>query len=287
MYPSFNPGHVGLRMDLQSSIAAAARLGFRGVDFSIAEACAFGDGHGVAAFLDEVTRAGLKMGNWGLPFAPCGEVKAWEEGVEKLGAYAVFAKEVGALRTTMWIAPGSNERAFDANFEFHVERFKPISDVLRAHDIRLGLEFIGPALSRGSLKHEFVYTMTGMLELCGAIGPNVGLLLDSWHLYTSGGTADDLSTLTDEQVVHVHINDAPSGIARDEQIDNRRKLPGTTGVIDMVSFLQGLTRIGYEGPVAAEPFDQETNALPEEERLAKLADTTLGAFAKAGIAISK
>ena len=98
-----------------------------------------------------------------------------------------------------------------------------------------------------------------MLALGREIGPNVGLLLDCWHWYTSHGTLDDLKRLTAEQVVYVHVNDAPAGIPVDEQQDMVRALPGETGVIDIVGFLQTLRAIGYDGPVTPEPFKKELN----------------------------
>lgn len=61
-----------------------------------------------------------------------------------------------------------------------------------------------------------------MLELCDAVGPNVGLLLDAWHLYTSGHDPADLELLSNQNVVDVHVNDAPAGVAVDDQVDSVR-----------------------------------------------------------------
>jgi sugar phosphate isomerase/epimerase len=63
--------------------------------------------------------------------------------------------------------------------------------------------------------------------------------------------------------VHVHVNDAPSGVEVDQQIDNRRKLPATTGVIDLKGFINALVKIGYDGPVECEPFDQELRKMDQ------------------------
>jgi len=68
---------------------------------------------------------------------------------------------------------------------------------------------------------------------------------------------EELLGLSAKDVVHVHVNDAPEGIAVDQQIDSRRKLPATTGVIDMKGFINALVKIGYDGPVECEPFDEE------------------------------
>src|SRR5204862_15166 len=62
--------------------------------------------------------------------------------------------------------------------------------------------------------------------------------------------------ITAPDVVAVHVNDAPPGIARDEQIDNQRALPMETGVIDLVGFMGKLEAMGYDGPVTAEPFSK-------------------------------
>jgi len=79
-------------------------------------------------------------------------------------------------------------------------------------------------------------------------------VLDCWHWHTSGGTTDDLRELTPEQVVYVHVNDAPPGIQLDEHLDDKRALPGATGVIDIRGFLMTLEQIAYDGPVTPEPF---------------------------------
>ena len=65
-------------------------------------------------------------------------------------------------------------------------------------------------------------------------------------------------------MVQVHVNDAPAGIAVDEQMDNVRDLPGATGVVDMATFLGVLARIGYDGPVTPEPFCARLRELPRE-----------------------
>ena len=109
-----------------------------------------------------------------------------------------------------------------------------------------------------------------MMELVDAIGTgNAGLLLDSWHWYTSHGSVEELLKLSNKDIVHIHVNDAPKGIEVNQQIDNRRKLPATTGVIDMKGFINALVRIGYDGPVECEPFDQELRSMDDDAALQK------------------
>ena len=77
------------------------------------------------------------------------------------------------------------------------------------------------------------------------------------------------SKLSNKDIVHVHVNDAPSGIPVDQQMDNRRSLPVTTGVIDMKGFINALAKIGYDGPVECEPFDQELRKMENDPALQK------------------
>ena len=69
-----------------------------------------------------------------------------------------------------WIMPQSNDRPFDQNFAFHVERFKPIARILDNFGISLGLEFIGPKTLRDAGKYPFVHTLHGMLAMGREIG---------------------------------------------------------------------------------------------------------------------
>jgi sugar phosphate isomerase/epimerase len=69
-------------------------------------------------------------------------------------------------------------------------------------------------------------------------------------------------------VVAVHVNDAPAGIPRDEQIDTVRALPLETGVIDLAGFMRRLQAIGYDGPVMLEPFSQRLESLAASDPVA-------------------
>jgi len=73
-----------------------------------------------------------------------------------------------------------------------------------------------------------------------------------------------VARLQETDVVYVHVNDAPTGIPVDEQIDHTRGMPGETGVIDIAGFLEALKSIGYSGPVVPEPFKKELADLPDD-----------------------
>jgi sugar phosphate isomerase/epimerase len=180
--------------------------------------------------------------------------------------------------------PCSDELEFQANFDFHVTRLQPAAQILSDYGCRLGLEFVGPKTLRATRRYEFIYTLNGMLELCRAIGTdNMGLLLDAYHLYTSHGAPDLVRRLTNQDVVAVHVNDAPAGVAVDEQLDQVRALPGETGVLDMSGFLQALQTIGYDGPVTPEPFSERLRGLPPAEAVREAGQAMRRVWQAAGL----
>ncbi len=255
MFRSLGTGALGIRASLAESLELAKAAGFQGVSIRMPEVSALAAEKSADHVKGLFEDAGLQMGNWGLPTKWQASEDEFEQELERLRGFAALGQALGCVRVDTWILPFSEDRPFDENFAFHVRRFRPIAEILNEHGCRLGLEFIGPKTMRAGKQHAFISTMAGMLDLCDAIGTgNVGLLLDAFHWYTSHGTIAELQGLTADQVVTVHINDAPAGVPVDEQIDKVRCLPGETGVIDLVGFLESLDGIGYRGPVMPEPF---------------------------------
>jgi sugar phosphate isomerase/epimerase len=262
MYTTIGPDALGIRgLSLSEAIALARDAGFAGLAFDSRAAARAAAEHGLAAVQDEFARAGVKPALWNLPVA-WRDDNQWEADLHELPRLAATARELGATRTATYMPSGSDERPFAENFDWHVARLRPIAEVLRDAGCRFGIEFLGPKTYRAAFHYEFIYTLDGVMDLVAEIGTgNVGVLLDSWHLYTSGGTLADLARLMNHDVVVVHVNDAPAGIARDEQIDTVRTLPMETGVIELVGFMRALREMGYDGPVMPEPFSQRINDL--------------------------
>lgn len=266
MFKSLIPGAIGVTAETLDELLNAAQIGgFEGVQVPAYPAAAWVDELGVEGVKARFAQAGIRPGDWGVPVDWGRTEQAWQDGLDGLPRVAQALAQIGATRCVTFIPSGSDARPFEENLKFHIERFQPIAQILGEHGCRLGLEFLGPKTLRDAVKYPFIHTMPGMLEMASEIGPNVGLLLDCWHWHTSHATVPDLLKLRAEQVISVHVNDAPTGIATDAQIDNVRRLPGATGVIDIAGFLGALQSIGYDGPVAPEPFvKEELAALPDD-----------------------
>ena len=284
MYKGLSPGAIGVKAGtLDEALVAAKAGGFEGVEVSAHEIASLIDAHGQEAVAQKFSDAGIAYAGFGLPLEWRGSEEAWAAGLQDLPRLVKAAASVGGTRTMTWIMPCSDERSYDENRVFHIARFTPVAQILGDYGLSLGLEFIGPKTLRETQQFPFIHTMGDMLAMGREIGPNVGLLLDCYHWYTSHGTLADLDALTPAQVVYVHVNDAPSNVAVDEQLDGVRDLPGATGVIDIAGFLQVLQRIGYDGPVTPEPFVDLSGLPSDTARLERVGAAMDDIWRKAGL----
>jgi sugar phosphate isomerase/epimerase len=274
MLKGLAPGAIGVTTrTLEDRVAAAKTGGFEAVEIDVKEVADRLETDGTDAVLQVL--GDIEPAGWGLPTDWRSSEEKFRADLLELPRLAGAAAAIGCHRTFTWIMPGSNDLPLEDNLRFHVDRFTSVAAILEGAGCRLGLEYIGPKTLRDQFKHPFLFTAEGMLNMAQEIGPNVGLLLDAWHWYTSGETADQLRQLSESDIVYVHVNDAPAGIDRDEQVDNTRALPGETGVIPIKDFLQALRDIGYDGPVVPEPFKKELADLPSDEDRLRLVGASM------------
>ena len=272
-------GSIGVSVDQLRAIELAHRHGFESVTPAGPFLATLPD-DAMAALRSDLKAKRLVWGAAGLPVDFRGDETTFQQGLFELPAIALGLQRAGATRVGTWLRPGHDERTYRRNFDLHARRLRAISVVLAGHGLRFGLEYVGPKTSWTSARYPFIHTLAETLELISAIDvKGVGLVLDSWHWYTAGETVDDLLALENQQVVACDLNDAPAGVAVDEQMDLRRELPAATGVIDLAGFLSALVEIGYDGPVRAEPFNQALNQMDDEQAVAATAAAMRKAFA--------
>jgi sugar phosphate isomerase/epimerase len=238
----------------EETVKLAKEFGFAGVDPDLA----YAREKGVSATSDLLAAHGLKVGGFSLPvkWREADSDKDYAESLEKFVGDCKIAAELGVTRCMTWVMPCSDKLSYAQHYDLFITRMRPIAQILKGFGQSLGLEFIGPRTLRVSRKNGFIYTMDGMRAAATAIGTgNVGFLLDSFHWYTAQATVSDIEQLDAREVVYVHVNDGVAGVAVTEQLDNKRELPGN-GVIDLKGFFGALRKIGYDGPVTVEPFNQ-------------------------------
>ena len=259
MYRNLSPRALGFSGTVQSEIIELAlTYGFRGMDLDIADF-----GQQVADFgMDHARRlidsAKLKIGNVLLPVRLTGSQADFEADMKRLPGLMELATQLGCTRVLTVMEPANDERSFQDNFEFHRKRLAEIGAVLESKGAKLAVEFMGPAHLREGKQFEFIHDLDTALKLIQMVGSSsVGLLVDVWHLYTSGGSVEDIRKIPADKVVSVQLADAPADIPREQCKNTDRRLPGETGAIDCVLALEILRELGYDGPITPEPLGKK------------------------------
>jgi sugar phosphate isomerase/epimerase len=262
---ALTPGSIGVNVKSQAELnELAQRHRFQAVEPRADEIAAMSSAQ-LAGLIADLKAKGLTWAAAGLAVDFRKDEATFRTGLGPLPKIAAGLKAAGVTRVGTWLAPSHEELTYRANFRLHVARLREVARVLDDHGLRFGLEYVGTQLSMVGKKYPFVHTMAEARELIADLGTSkVGLVLDTWHWWTAGDTSADLRALTKADVVSVDLNDAPKDIAKAQQKDNERELPGATGVIDIAGFISALVAIGYDGPVRPEPFNKALNALDND-----------------------
>ena len=240
---------------LEEMLALAKRFGLPGVDAS------FG---AVRPLVEETSPASVRdlfAAHGALPaymgFIPAGIFAPEAEFMQSLDQFSencAVAASVGCHRTgsyfpnRMSLPPDEARRILRDRTGILAERAEP-------HGVAIGLEFLGLRTFRLDEPHAFINNVPDTITMLRETGrPNVGLILDSFHYFTSGGDLSQIRSLRAQDIVHLHVNDAPHADVMSLE-DTDRVLPGR-GVIDLVGWFQAIAEIGYDGYVAIEIFDE-------------------------------
>jgi len=286
MIPSLNAVTAGAGLPLAEFIKLAAVNHFSGVDFSIAAVAQEVADQGYDAIAGLFEEHKVLPAAFGLPVEWRKDEATYQKGLAELPALAKLAQDLDCTRCVTWVLPDNDEPVAEYATRSK-RRFAEMAQILTEQGIRLGLEFLGPQHFRPHQDNVWFYDLHGALEVIDEIEAeheleNLGVLIDCWHWYTSGGTMMDLAATPLEKIVHVHINDAPD-LPLHEQQDKERLLPGASGIIDLVGFLKTLNALGYDGPVAVETFSSELRAMNPAEAAHHAGESITKIFSAAGI----
>jgi sugar phosphate isomerase/epimerase len=280
-YTVLSLGRLGLHGSFEQSVALATKHGFEGVDPVPGLFARLSDDE-LGKLLNDLRAKSVRLGAAGLPVDFRRDEVTFSDDLKKLPDAAKALERAGVRRVSTWVLPSSDELTYLQNFRQHASRLRACALVLHDHGQQLGLEYCAPRTLWRGKRHPFIHTMSEMKELQVAIGAdNLGFQLDSFHWFNAEETAEDIETLRGTDILTVDLNDAPP-VTLDEQHDDSRELPAATGVIPVEKFLGALLRIGYDGPIAAEPFNRALAAMPLDEACQKTAAAIKKAFAAAG-----
>lgn len=261
MYVSMNGTLVGGggRLKWTEFAELASKVGYPGVDVSLDGAMK----EGLPATRALLSRLKLKPAVVGLPVDFRKDDATFQDGLKKLPEAVEFSTGIGCPRMSTYIMSSSEIPKSELR-KILKDRFSACGEVLAKGRMRLGLEFLGPLHIRKRFPHEFIYRMDEMVEFTKECGPNIGVLLDSWHWRHAEGTIEDIIRTGRERIVHVQLADAPAGVPPEKIVDSERLMPGE-GAIDWRAFFGALKRIGYKDGVSPEVFGRGLKTmLPED-----------------------
>lgn len=275
MFLSLNSVLLQGRVPWPGFARLAAQTGFPGTDIMLRPAMEAG----AAATNDLLAGLKLRPAVVEFPVEFRKDDPTFQASLAGLDDAARFAAAIHCPRMMTYVMP-SSDIPKDKLRPIYKERFRKSAKILARYDVRLGLEFLGPLELRKAYRYEFIWKMNEMLAFAKECGPNVGLLLDSWHWHHAGATPEDIVAAGRDRIVHVHFNDSPD-LPPDQIHDNQRLLPGE-GVINLTGFLQALHRIQYNDALSVEVFGRTKEMTPEAAAKAGL-ESALAVFRKAGV----
>lgn len=277
-YVSLN-GSVTRQMPWPDFARLASKLGYGGVDVNFNAAKT--DGADATNALLKELKLHASVCNLPVPYASADEA-AFQDAMKVLDENARFANAIGLNRMMVVLSP-SSPTPKDERKKFLKDRLAAISEVLVRSNIRLGLEFLGPLYMRQNAKspHQFMWTLPETVAFAKECGPNIGVVLDAWHWFHSGGTPAEIVAAGKSAIVHVHISDAKPEAPEDVR-DNHRHMPGE-GIIDLMGFLQALGKIGYEDGISPEPLGRVPAEMSPEDGARLALETTRAVMKKAGL----
>lgn len=300
MFVSLAPWATARGVGWPDQARLAAKVGYKGVDYAWGPAKEAG-ADATRALMTELNIVPT-IANLPTPNPLNGDDAAFKARMATLADDAAFSAAIGSRKFQLVLSattPGG--QAKEERWKVVRDRLAAISEVFVKHDVRLSLEFLGPLVfrtgrggggRRGGAPPDpnappppppvpFAWTLTETARLCQESGPNIGITLDAWHWYHSGGTVADILATPKERIVHVHISDAREMPPAEVQ-DNMRLLPGE-GVIDLVGFLQALRKIDWAGGIACETIGARLDNMPPEEQARLGLETTTAVMKKAGV----
>jgi sugar phosphate isomerase/epimerase len=298
MFISLPPWAVARNVGWPEQARLAARVGYGGIDWAFGPARKAGVDETRALFRELKIRPTIV--NLPMQSPLDGDEQAFEAQVPKLAEDAAFCSAIGCQNFQLVLRATTGGPAKEERWQQVRSRLRALSGVLQKHDVRLGLEFLGPLVFRTRVPGgrrgapppdpasppppptPFVWTLPETVKLAEESGPNIGVTLDAWHWFHSGGTVEEVRRTPVSRIIHVHVSDARE-MPPEQVQDNMRWLPGE-GIIDLIGFFRALRDIGYQGGVAPETIGPRIpDTMPPEESARLALEMTAAVMKKAGV----
>lgn len=175
-----------------------------------------------------------------------------KEKIEECERLCEIASELGV--EAIVVVPGFMQRALDEEeiVEESVDVLKKMARLAERFGVKLGFEFLG--FSNCSVnKLSVAWRIVQLVN-----EENVGLIIDTCHFFAGYSKLDELGAIDPSRIVIVHVNDLPK---LENVKDSDRLMPGD-GMLPLKDFFRTLRKIGYDGPVSVELFNERYWEMP-------------------------
>lgn len=247
MIPGFSASGLGIKLpEPDLGFSAIAATGFRAIDLRIRDLV---ESRITAAELrHRLDEVGLVPGTCQFPLDWRRESLHFAEFQRALPAFLEFAAEIGVVnfytRVTESVPEGTTA---DAILQDHRRKLTVIAHSLEDYGIGLALETVGVESFRNG-KPALMASLNQVqarLAVCFEDCPNLGLLVDAFHLHAAGESVEEALGPFASRVFGVHVADLPNPVRNlSEIIDHERNLPGSTGQVPVKQILAALRNAG-------------------------------------------
>ena len=251
MFKNLSPSAIGISGHQSEIIEVALTYGFSGMDTDIVDMAAAARLKGMPYARRLLDSAKMRIGYFPFPFDWDTDDADFQANINKLAEYARVAAEIGCTRTTALIPPANDKRPYHEGFEFHRRRLSDIGAALAPYGVHLGVGFQSLESLRKDRAFQFIHDLDALSLLVNMVGsPSVGLLVDTWEIAATGGTADSIRKLPPAQLVAARVAEAPADVAAADLTDTSRLLPmDEKGRGQVAPMLAALQELGFNGPV--------------------------------------
>src|SRR5690606_17598928 len=143
-------------------IELALTYGFRGLDVDMADLAKRARVNGIPQALRFLESAKIKVGGFDLPVNLRADDAAFATQLAQLNQVCETAAAIKAQRCLVLIAPATDDRPFQANFELHRQRLGQVADTLNKYGMRLGVGIQAAPSAREGKQHQFIYQVENL-----------------------------------------------------------------------------------------------------------------------------
>lgn len=249
--------------DFRTTMEGWARAGIRAVEPDLAKAREFEAANGKGAarrLLDDLGQVPYSSTNQ-LYLDEDGEQRT--EAIESLRWKVELAASLGADRL---VAPSTASQPHtQGDYARLHANLGEAADIAHAAGITLMLEFTRNSRLVNNLR-------TSLQVVRGLQHPNLGFMLDLYHLWAGPSKFEDLDLIRPGEIMHVHFADTPQLPPLEVAEQKDRAFPGE-GIAPLQRILDKLVEKGYDRALSLELFDPVVRATDPQQVAARALQT--------------